>query len=149
MAFCITYTITCCCITVPSLPVLIAGRVLGGLSTSILYSAFESWLISSSNNLALPQSALSLIMGRATLVNGFVASAAGIASNQLVSASGSFMSPFVASALLLVLGWAVIRGSWEENHGGITGEGGENGGIFQIKRLGQAWTIVRNGQLVC
>lgn len=84
-------------------------------------------------------------MGRATLVNGFVASAAGVASNQLVSVSGTFTAPFVASGLLLMFGWTVIRGSWGENYGGTTGE---SGGIFQIQRLGQAWSIVRNDPLL-
>lgn len=130
---------------VPYLPVLLIGRIIGGVSTSILYSAFESWLISSSNSLGLPQSALAVVMGRATLVNGIVAAAAGIASNQLVASSGSFVTPFVASAIMLLLGWVVIRASWGENLGGSTGT--ESGGIFQLERLSQAWNIVRNGKL--
>lgn len=129
---------------VPYLPVLLMGRVLGGVSTSILYSAFESWLITSSNSLGLPQSALSTIMGRATLVNGIVASAAGIVSNQLVASSGSFVTPFIASAMMLLLGWVMISALWGENHGGTTGTG--SGGIFQLERLSQAWNIVRNGE---
>jgi hypothetical protein len=31
---------------VPSMPLLLAGRVLGGMSTSLLFSAFESWMVS-------------------------------------------------------------------------------------------------------
>jgi len=31
---------------VPSMPVLVIGRVLGGISTSLLFSAFESWMVS-------------------------------------------------------------------------------------------------------
>jgi hypothetical protein len=54
------------------------GRVFGGISTSILFSGFESWLVSSSSNAALHSEDLSNIMGRATLVNGFVATTAGV-----------------------------------------------------------------------
>jgi len=144
MVFCVTYTITCVCITIPSLPVLFFGRVLGGVSTSILYSAFESWLVSSSNHLALPQSALSNILGRATLVNGIVAAIAGVVSNKLVSNTFTFKSPFIASGVLLVLAWAVISRTWHENRGGASSS--DDGGIFQLQRLGQAWNIVKNGE---
>ena len=144
MAFCVTYTITCMCITVPSLPILFFGRVLGGLSTSILYSAFESWLVSSSNHLALHQSALSNILGRATLINGIVAAIAGVASNKLVSTTFTFKSPFIASGALLVFAWVVINRTWHENRGGSSSS--DDGGIFQLQRLGQAWHIVKSGE---
>lgn len=127
----------------PLLPVLLFGRVLGGISTSILFSAFESWLISSATSSALPSADLSTIMGRATLVNGFVATGAGVVSNKLVSYTSNFASPFIASGMLLILGWTVIRGTWLENYGG--GGGSTDADTFQIRRLRQAWGIVRRG----
>ena len=144
MVFCVTYTIACMCITVPTLPILFFGRVMGGLSTSILYSVFESWLVSSSNHLVLPQSALSNILGRATLVNGIVAAIAGVVSNKLVSNTLTFKSPFVASGVLLVLAWVAINRTWHENRGGAPTS--DDGGIFQLRRLGQAWNIVKSGK---
>ncbi|EKM48068.1 uncharacterized protein PHACADRAFT_132609 [Phanerochaete carnosa HHB-10118-sp] len=142
--FCVTYALACLCIQVPSLPILLFGRVLGGASTSILYSAFESWLISSSNNLSLPQSDLSAILGRATLLNGFVATAAGVSSNKLVGWSGSFASPFVASGVLLVLAYVAIQGSWQENYGSPDTAPESAADLFQAKRLAQAWHIIRH-----
>ncbi|THH11411.1 hypothetical protein EW145_g662 [Phellinidium pouzarii] len=142
-AFCITYTLACVCMLFNFLPVLFAGRVLGGISTSILFSAFESWLISSASNNGVDQSELSSIFGRATLVNGFVAFSAGIASNKLVSTFNTFTAPFIASGLLLTLSWVVIKSLWTENFG--NGGGSEVfSDPFQLKRLGQAWTIVRS-----
>ncbi|KAG2352121.1 hypothetical protein BDR07DRAFT_920478, partial [Suillus spraguei] len=134
LAFCLTYIFTCCCITIPYLPILLLGRVCGGISTSILYSAFESWLVSSAGALALPSTDLSTIFGRATLVNGFVATGAGVASNQLVTLTNSFTSPFVASGILLLLAHLVIRSSWGENFGGAGTTPGKD--LFQLKRLG-------------
>ncbi|KAI0078568.1 DUF791-domain-containing protein [Panus rudis PR-1116 ss-1] len=143
LTFCVTYALTCACILIPYLPVLLMGRLLGGVSTSILYSAFESWLISASNTLGLPQSDLSTILGRATLVNGFVASGAGVFSNQLVALSGSFASPFVASGVLLLLAYVVIRGLWRENYGGVdSNKATISNDTFQLARLAQAWKIV-------
>lgn len=142
--FCVTYALACLCIMVPILPVLLFGRLLGGISTSILYSAFESWLISSSHNLALPQADLSAILGRATLLNGFVATGAGVVSNKLVGWSDSYASPFVASGLLLVLAYAVIQGSWAENYGSPEAAHDNVDSFFQARRLAQAWDIVRH-----
>lgn len=141
-----TYTLACACILVPYLPILLFGRLLGGISTSILYSAFESWLISASNTLGLPQSDLSTILGRATLVNGFVAAGAGVFSNQLVGLTGSFASPFMASGVLLMLAWVVIGGLWKENYGGTdSSKATTSQDTFQLKRLSQAWKIVTSG----
>jgi hypothetical protein len=146
LVFCITYTFACFCINVRYLPVLLLGRLTAGVSTSILYSAFESWLVSSANSLAVPSSELSTIFGRATLVNGFVATGAGIASNQLVSLTNSFASPFIASGGLLLLAYLVIKASWTENYGGGGGTTVANTDPFQLKRMGQAWRIVRKGK---
>ncbi|KAH7887149.1 hypothetical protein F5I97DRAFT_1109915 [Phlebopus sp. FC_14] len=148
LAFCVTYAFTCICITIPYLPILLFGRVMGGISTSILYSAFESWLISSANSQAIPSSDLSTIFGSATLVNGFVATGAGVVSNQLVSLTNSFASPFIASGCLLVLGYFAIRASWTENYGGGGGGTVANTDPFQLKRLGKAWQIVRGDPLL-
>ncbi|KAJ3570817.1 hypothetical protein NP233_g4157 [Leucocoprinus birnbaumii] len=139
LAFCITYTLACILILIPSLPILLAGRLLGGVSTSILFSAFESWLISSASSMGLPSGDLSTIMGRATLVNGFVATAAGVFSNKLVGATENFASPFIASGLLLVLGFFVISASWTENYG--SGGGSATSDLWQVKRMGQAWRM--------
>ena len=143
--FCFTYGLACLCILIPSLPVLLFGRVLGGISTSILFSAFESWVISSSNNLSLSQSDLSSILGRATLVNGFVATGAGVFSNQLVAFSDSFASPFVASGVLLVVAYVVIQTSWGENYGSPDASPDGDGGFFQIRRLAEACRILSHG----
>lgn len=124
------------------------GRVLGGISTSILFSAFESWLISSANSAALADSDLSRIMGRASLINGCVATGAGVVSNQLVSSTHDFGSPFVLSGSILALAWFVIAGSWTENYGSNGAEArAQSSGIFQLKRLSQAWGIARKGVL--
>jgi MFS transporter, MFS domain-containing protein family, molybdate-anion transporter len=82
-------------------------------------------------------------MGRSTLINGLVATGAGVISNKLVAATNNFIAPFVASAILLMLAWIVIRGTWAENYG--SGGGVVDHDVFQVKRLGRAWDIVRRG----
>ena len=101
--------------------------------------------MSSANGNGLDSSELSAIFGRATLVNGFVAFAAGVGSNKLVGTFESFTTPFIASGALLVLAYAVIGSMWGENYG--NGGGSEVlSDPLQLKRLGQAWSIVRRGK---
>jgi MFS family permease len=45
LGYVITYSLSCCTKHSPNFWVLMVGRVLGGIATSLLYSAFESWLV--------------------------------------------------------------------------------------------------------
>lgn len=45
LAYVVTYSLSCCTKHSPNFWVLMFGRVLGGIATSLLYSAFESWLV--------------------------------------------------------------------------------------------------------
>ncbi|KAI8974852.1 hypothetical protein BD414DRAFT_467899 [Trametes punicea] len=118
MVFCCTYSLACAMIQIPSLPLLFLGRLLGGYSTAILFSCFDSWLISSGNKACLSSRDLSTILGHASLVNSVTATTAGVVSNKLVEYSTIFSSPFIASGLLLLLDLVVIWLSWDENVGG-------------------------------
>ncbi|KAF7789726.1 hypothetical protein EIP86_000672 [Pleurotus ostreatoroseus] len=94
--------------------------------------------------MALTQTELSSILGRATLVNGFVATAAGVFSNQLVERTSSFSSPFVASGALLLLALVVIKGLWTENYGSTEASTDQVSSVLQLGRLSQAWSLLRN-----
>lgn len=43
--YCITYILSCFTKHSPQYRVLMLGRVLGGIATSLLFSSFESWLV--------------------------------------------------------------------------------------------------------
>ncbi|RDX51725.1 DUF791-domain-containing protein [Lentinus brumalis] len=140
MVFCLIYTLACVFIQLPSLPLLFVGRLLGGVGTAILFSSFESWLVTSANNLTLSSRDLSRILGRATLINSVAAAVAGVASNKLVEQTDSFSAPFIASGILLLLGWAVIALLWSENYGAAGSSASE---LIDWARLAEAWRIVR------
>ncbi|KAF8156026.1 hypothetical protein B0H34DRAFT_659078 [Crassisporium funariophilum] len=146
LIFCVTYTTACGCIMIPYLPILFFGRILGGVSTAILFSAFESWLISESTSVTLHSTDLSTIMGRATLINGFIATGAGVVSNKLVEATHNFVSPFMASGAILVLAWLLIGRTWTENYGSLSRTTDRD--ILQIRRMGHACNIVRQDPLL-
>lgn len=63
---------------VPSMPILLLGRVLGGLSTSLLFTAFESWMVSEHRRQGFDETLLESTFSIASAGNGIAAIAAGI-----------------------------------------------------------------------
>lgn len=49
VTYCITYILSCITKHSPHYKVLMLGRILGGIATSLLFSAFESWLVAEHN----------------------------------------------------------------------------------------------------
>ncbi|KAG9106556.1 hypothetical protein FRC07_008781, partial [Ceratobasidium sp. 392] len=142
MAFCISYIATCLCTFVNWLPVNLLGRVFGGISTAILFSCFDSWLVSAAQTAGVSSPDLSAIFGSATMINGLVAAAVGVFSNGLVARTHTFTSPFAVSAMCLGIAWVLIAAMWSENYG--TRSESATTDLLQVKRLGEAWSIVRN-----
>ena len=138
------YASSCILLQIPWVPAILLARIFGGISTSILFSVFESWLVSAHAEAALRPDDLSSILGRATLLNGLVATVAGIFSNHLIEYTGhSYRSPFIASALVLALAFFAISGLWSENYGAKANQLAPDS--LQLDRMVQAARIVAQG----
>ncbi|KAI0035795.1 DUF791-domain-containing protein [Vararia minispora EC-137] len=139
--FCVLYAGSCVFLQFSWLPSILLARILGGIATSILFSVFESWLVSSHSEAGLSGEDLSTILGRATVLNGFVATVAGVFANKLVDVTGqSFRAPFVASALVLVIAGIVLSSTWHENYGAVNNRGSDDN--LQLARLYAATRVV-------
>lgn len=112
--FCAACSLSCVATVVPSVPVLFAGRVLGGVSTSLLFSVFESWMVTDFHDrqLATKGADLSRTFGVMSTLNSVVAIASGVASEWLVSATGTRKAPFAASVVLLSVAFWLISTQW-------------------------------------
>lgn len=119
LVFCITYSTACLSTLVPSVPVLFLGRMFGGLSTSLMYSAFESWMVTEYHKRQMDKagSSLSGMYGIMTTLNSIVAILSGVFSEWLVDFTGTKRSPFMASIALLALAFWIILIGWTENYG--------------------------------
>ncbi|GKT44178.1 molybdate-anion transporter [Colletotrichum spaethianum] len=117
--FCAAYALSCVLTTIPSVPLLFLGRVLGGLGTSLLFSVFESWMVTDFHARRLGDQGLDLsrTFGMMSTVNSVVAIVSGVVSEWLVSVTGTRKAPFLASVGLLVLAAGVIASQWDENYG--------------------------------
>jgi MFS family permease len=99
---------------VPSVPLLFLGRALGGLSTSLLFSVFEGWMVTDFHNRALDKKGgdISRTFGLMSTLNSIAGITSGVVSEWLVSATGTRKSPFAGSVVLLGLAFWVISSQW-------------------------------------
>ncbi|XP_045165418.1 molybdate-anion transporter-like isoform X2 [Mercenaria mercenaria] len=99
--------------------VLMIGRLLGGTATSILYSAFESWLVFEHNKRGYDSELLGNIFSHAILGNSLVAITAGIVAQYFADMFG-FVAPFDVSLTVLMLMCGLVVCTWPENYGDKT-----------------------------
>ncbi|ONK79913.1 uncharacterized protein A4U43_C01F11750 [Asparagus officinalis] len=119
VTYCITYILSCMTKHSPQYKVLMLGRILGGIATSLLFSSFESWLVAEHNKRGFEPQWLSLTFSKAIFLgNGLVAIICGLFANMLADNLGfGPVAPFDAAACFLAIGMAVILSTWSENYG--------------------------------
>lgn len=119
LLYVILYVLSCATKHSPDYWVLMLGRVFGGIATSLLFSAFESWIVAEHFSKGLDEKWLGDTFSKAVFLgNGLVAILAGLVANFLVDNMNlGPVAPFDASAVVLLIGGAVIVSSWAENYG--------------------------------
>lgn len=115
--------------------ILMIGRLCGGVSTSLLFSVFDSWLIKAHAVEGLDQSFISRSFAAAQYGNSIVAITTGIVANKIASMnelslfsdtfypiySGGFLNPFDAAIVALTICGTVASLTWDENYGDRSG----------------------------
>ncbi|KAH9879791.1 hypothetical protein J1614_001815 [Plenodomus biglobosus] len=119
LAFCVIYSLSCTTLFTNNLNLLFLGRILGGISGTLLWSVFESWMVAEFNQLMLQDAEpiLSGIFSTMTTANTCVAIAAGIMAEWLVRSAGTAEAPFLASIACLSVAFVAIWKFWGENYG--------------------------------
>mmetsp|Transcript_45777 Transcript_45777/g.111448 ORF Transcript_45777/g.111448 Transcript_45777/m.111448 type:complete len:499 (-) Transcript_45777:41-1537(-) len=102
------------------------GRILGGLSTSLLFTAFESWMVSEHRKRGYKEKWIAETFAIAQMGNGFMAVLAGVVAQVSADALGD-IGPFQVAIALTGVALALVL-TWEENYGGEKGEDGEISG---------------------
>ncbi|KAJ7544041.1 hypothetical protein O6H91_09G062700 [Diphasiastrum complanatum] len=119
ITYCVTYILSCFTKHSSQYRVLLVGRILGGISTSLLFSAFESWLVAEHFKRGFEPQWLSLTFSKAIFLgNGLIAIISGLLANTLAGTLGlGPVSPFDAAAFGLTIGLVLICFTWSENYG--------------------------------
>lgn len=133
LLYCFLYVVSCLTKHVNEFNTLLVGRVTGGIATSLLFSAFESWLASESTvRHNFPQGLLSYAFSMMYFVNYLVAAGTGLVSDKIVGAVvmqsvsgpfhvGGFLMVFDAAMICCIVGGTYVALSWEENYGDSSG----------------------------
>ena len=115
---CVAYFVIyiCSALTKPinNYMMLLIGRLLGGLGTSLLYTVFESWMVAEHNRRGYPQSLLDDTFAKSTLFNGLSAVCAGLIAQLGASAMG-FVGPFMVALIPLASGLALALTYWRDD----------------------------------
>jgi MFS family permease len=133
--FCITYILSCVTKHFKDYQVLMLGRVLGGIATSLLFSSFESWMVCAHNNRGYDPAWISATFSKAIFGNGVVAIVAGLVAERAADSMaltkwgdsatssmmiGGYCSPFDLSMCTLGITWMIVQATWSENYGDKT-----------------------------
>jgi len=114
LAFTAFYALSALSTRANSLPLLYAGRVAGGIGTSLLFSAPEAWFVGEHQRGGFDSQWLSDTFGLAYIGDSIVAISAGQFAG-LVAAQGGPSAPFMLSLLFLACGAMVVLATWREN----------------------------------
>eukprot|EP00466_Bigelowiella_natans_P014204 jgi/Bigna1/90905/estExt_fgenesh1_pg.C_820058 len=123
--FGILYTLSCFTKHFSNFYVLMLGRLLGGVATSLLFSVFEAWMVCEHNEQRFAPSLLGGTFSQAYFCNSIVAISAGLvgqwAARTFSNGEGdNLVAPFDCAAILLTIGTTVVALTWMENYGNKT-----------------------------
>jgi len=114
--FGISYSLACITKLFPSFTILLAGRILAGISTSLLFSSFESWMVYEHFKRGYSEEKLSSTFSIATIGNGLVAIVAGLIAS-FASDRWGYVAPFMVALLFLIFATLIVIFTWRENYG--------------------------------
>lgn len=118
VAYGVLYTLSCLTKFVNSFPLLLFGRVLGGIATSLLWSAFESWLVSEHFRRGFSEALLGRTFSLMATLNSVVAVVSGVVSQMAVDYfGGSPAVPFALSIACLIPTIVLVQCTFTENYG--------------------------------
>ncbi|KAH8163269.1 hypothetical protein CIB48_g4977 [Xylaria polymorpha] len=120
LVFCGIHSMAAVSVCFDALPVLIVGRVLGGVALSLLWTAFESWMIAEYNDRGFARGAelsLDSMFGAMTTFKCITAIVAGVLGHCVVLALGSKIHPFILGVALDLCAAILMIHTWKENRG--------------------------------
>lgn len=117
LVFTVVYSLGCLLKLSNSYFVLIVGRVLGGVATALLFSAFESWYLHEHVEVNdFPKEWVQETFDKVDLWSGLLAIAAGLLANATAQCTNlGPVSPFMAAIPCLAVVGVLVSRNWTEN----------------------------------
>ena len=168
LVYVLAYALSCCTKHVNSFAVLLLGRLLGGISTSLLFSVFDAWMINEHNARGFDPALLSDTFTKAIFTNSVVAIVSGLIANAAANFSGlttmtgqefsvgdgsvmigGYCAPFDVAVAVLLVGGAFIFQNWGENYGSRSDSSGSETENFSAIKNGLKAVIGNEQILLC
>lgn len=119
VAYFVIYILSALCKPFPNFNILLLGRLLSGIGTSLLTTTFESWMVSEHNRRQYTRELLDDTFSKSTLCNSFSAIAAGIVA-QISAQRFGYIAPFIITLNPLIIGMYLCLKTWENDSQKIT-----------------------------
>lgn len=116
LVFCLLFVTSCLTKHFQNFNILLFGRILSGISTSILFSVFESYMVHKHRQDGLPEPLLEVTFSLMTFGSSLCAIFCGLFSS-VFSANFGYVAPFDFAILFLFIGGIGVVKLWEENYG--------------------------------
>ena len=116
MAYFVIYIASALCKPFADFHVLLLGRILGGIGTSLLTTTFESWMVAEHHRQKFPQDLLDDTFAKATLCNSGSAIVAGLLAQATADQFG-YLAPFVVALNPLTIGFYLCWRLWTPDSG--------------------------------
>lgn len=142
LAYAALYTIGALSTRSALLPLLILGRVAGGLGTSLLFSAPEAWLVGEHQKGKFDGKWLGQTFGWAYAGDSLVAITAGQLASLSAAKSGP-TGPFSLSLVFLALGSLITSLKWTENVATASKEITDSSLKESKPTIGDAWKVMK------
>jgi MFS transporter, MFS domain-containing protein family, molybdate-anion transporter len=119
MVNCLTYSMCCLTLLSNDFTILLFDRITGGISTTLLFSVFETWMVADYHSRGTEMAGMDLgnVFGQMTTFSSIVAILGGVIDDLLVQATGSRTTPFIASVCCLCIAAIFLSTRWRENYG--------------------------------
>eukprot|EP01111_Echinosteliopsis_oligospora_P000552 TRINITY_DN10609_c0_g1_i1.p1 TRINITY_DN10609_c0_g1~~TRINITY_DN10609_c0_g1_i1.p1 ORF type:complete len:450 (-),score=89.48 TRINITY_DN10609_c0_g1_i1:36-1385(-) len=119
VAFAIFYSMSCLTKLSRDFWMLMLGRLLSGVATSLLFSVFESWMVHEHYSKGYSSEGLSQTFSYSTFGNGVVAILSGLVASFIADTFG-YVGPFMLALAFLICGAFGVMALWSENYGDTT-----------------------------
>jgi len=122
---------------------LIASRVIGGITTNLLFTVFESWLVTEHRKRGFPEEALETVLRDSVVASNVSAILSGCIAHWFAhyyGATGPFMGAVGCTLVALIL----VATRWEENYGS------DVPGMKSIRNyMSEAFTTIVSDSKIC
>ncbi len=100
----------------PILIGLVSSRIIGGITTNLLCSCFETWLVTEHRKRGFSEDKLEIILRDSGVVSNSAAILSGFLAHALASAFGP-VGPFQGAVITTFIAFVLVASLWTENYG--------------------------------